>query len=56
MSKKIMKELSSILATKRDEAAEAVDTAVSDRLSAVVEQHLDVIAAAHSSTHRSYIN
>ena len=56
MSKKIMKELSSILGTKSDDAEQAVDTAVADRLSAVVEQHLDVIAAAHHSIHRSYIN
>jgi hypothetical protein len=51
MSKKLLNKLSSIIANP--EKSNDVDTAGENRLNTVLDDHLDVIAAAHTSSHGS---
>lgn len=53
MSKKLLKKLSTIIAGS-EEKSRALDPAAENRLNAVLEDHLDIIAAAHGSTHGSH--
>jgi hypothetical protein len=55
MSKKLLKKLSSII-TNPAETTPAVTPVSEDGLNAVLEDHLDIIAAAHVSTHASHHN
>lgn len=59
MSNKVLKKLSSILVQNEDKAASA-DAPAETRLNTVLEDHLDLIAAAygnyHGSVHGSQIN
>jgi hypothetical protein len=52
MSKKLLKKLSSVIASPEDTTAPISE--VDSRLSTVLEEHLDVIAAAHQSQHSSH--
>lgn len=52
MSKKLLKKLSSVIASPEDSTASI--SALENRLSTVLEEHLDVIAAAHTSQHASH--
>ena len=53
MSKKLLKKLSTIIANPEEKG---LDPAAENRLNAVLEDHLDVIAAAHVSSHGSHHN
>jgi len=51
MSKKLLKKLSTIIANPEEK--KAVDATGENRLNPVLEDYLDVIAAAHYSNHGS---
>lgn len=51
MSEKLLKKLSSIIANP--ESSKDIDPAGENRLNTVLDDHLDVIAAAHTSSHGS---
>ena len=51
MSKKLIKKLSSLIANT--ETSQDADPAGENRLNNVLDDHLDVIAAAHGSSHGS---
>lgn len=51
MSKNLLKKLSSVIASPGEKATSL--STVENRLTTVLEDHLDVIAAAHTSTHGS---
>jgi len=53
MSKKLLKKLSTIIAGSEEKSID-LDAAAEHRLNSVLEDHLDIIAAAHSSSHGSH--
>ncbi len=52
MSKKLLKKLSTIIGSSEEKSL--LDPSTKDRLNTVLEDHLDVIAAAHGSVHGSH--